>query len=107
VGIATLATLLTNREQFHSARIGESVSLYDTVTQSRLDALAQDFVARGADAAAAAEMALRALDRVLRRESFVMAYNDAFLVLGVSLLACLLFVWMGKRVVGGAGGGSH
>lgn len=107
VGIATLATLLTNREHFHSARIGEAVSLYDTATQGRLDTLAQNFIARGADSSAAQDMAMRALDNVVRRESFVMAYNDAFMVLGVSLLLCLVFVWLGKRVIGGAGPGGH
>jgi DHA2 family multidrug resistance protein len=46
------------------------------------------------------------LDNVVRKQSFVMAYNDAFLLLGISLLACLLFVWMGQRVIaGGAAAG--
>ncbi len=107
VGIATLATMLTNREHFHSARIGESVSLYDLATQSRLDTLAQNFIAKGIDAASAQDMAIRTIDNVVRRDSFVMAYNDAFMILGVALLACILFVWMGKRVIGGAGGGGH
>lgn len=104
VGIATLATMLTAREHFHSARVGESVSLYDTATQSRLDMLAQNFAQRGIDASAAQDMALRTLDNTIRRESFVMAYNDAFLILGISLLACILVVWTSKRVVGGGGG---
>jgi DHA2 family multidrug resistance protein len=107
VGIAGLATLLTSRENLHSARIGEAVSLYDGATRARLDTLAQGFMNRGAEATQAQDMALRALDNVVRRESFVMAYNDAFLVLGVALLACLIFVWMGKRVIGGAGAAPH
>ena len=105
VGIATLATLLTQREHFHSARIGESVSLYDTQTLARLDSLIQNFVTRGIDPAAAEGMALRTLDNLVRRESFVMAYNDAFMVLGLSLLVCVGVVWLGRRVVGGTGGG--
>ena len=36
IAIAALATLLTNRVHFHSARIGESVSLFDFRTQERL-----------------------------------------------------------------------
>ena len=107
VGIATLATMLTNREHFHSARIGEAVSLYDNATRARLDQLAQNFIARGMDAVAAQDAAIRSIDNIVRRESYIMAYNDAFLVLGVSLLACVAFVWMGKKVLGGAGGGGH
>jgi len=107
VGIASLATLLTLREQFHSARVSESISLYDTVTRTRLEALTQNFMARGIDLNAAQDMALRSLDNLVRKQSFVMAYNDAFQLLGASLLACLVFVWMGQRVIaGGAGAGA-
>jgi DHA2 family multidrug resistance protein len=103
VGIASLATLLTLREQFHSGHIGETVSLYDPLTRARLETLSQSFMARGAEANVAPEMAVRAIDNLVRKQSFVMAYNDAFLLLGVSLLACLLFVWMGQRVIAGGG----
>lgn len=101
VGIAVLATLLTNREHLHSNRIGEAVSLYDPATQARLDALTQNFAAKGADLATAQDMALKALDNVVRRDSYVMAYNDAFLVLGIALLACVAIVWLSKKVLGG------
>jgi DHA2 family multidrug resistance protein len=103
VGIASLATLLTLREQFHSGHIGETVSLYDPLTRARLETLSQSFMARGAEANVAPEMAVRAIDNLVRKQSFVMAYNDAFLLLGVSLLACLLFVWMGQHVIAGGG----
>jgi MFS transporter, DHA2 family, multidrug resistance protein len=103
VGIATLATLLTNREHLHSARVGEAVSLYDPATQARLDTLTQNFAAKGFDAATAQDMALKALDNVVRRDSFVMAYNDAFLILGIALISCVFIVWMSKKVLGGAG----
>ncbi|MBW8843875.1 MAG: DHA2 family efflux MFS transporter permease subunit [Burkholderiales bacterium] len=103
VGIATLATLLTNREHLHSARVGEAVSLYDPATQARLDTLAQNFASKGIDLATAQDMAIKALDNVVRRDSFVMAYNDAFLVLGIALFSCVAIVWLSKKVLGGAG----
>jgi DHA2 family multidrug resistance protein len=103
VGIAMLATLLTNREHLHSARVGESVSLYDPATQARLDTLAQNFASKGFDLATAQDMAVKALDNVVRRDSFVMAYNDAFLILGIALFACVAIVWLSKKVLGGAG----
>ncbi|MFN3860050.1 MAG: DHA2 family efflux MFS transporter permease subunit [Roseateles sp.] len=102
VGIALLATLLTQREHLHSARIGEAVTLYDPATQARLEALASNFAAKGADLASAQDMALKALDNVVRRESFVMAYNDAFLILGIALISCVGVVWLSKKVLGGA-----
>jgi MFS transporter, DHA2 family, multidrug resistance protein len=35
-GIAALGTLLTQREQFHSNRLGDSVSIYNPATQQRI-----------------------------------------------------------------------
>lgn len=107
VGIAVLATLLTNREKFHSARVGESVSLLNPATQERLDALTQNFMARGLDLSAAQDSAIKLLDNIVRRDSYVMAYNDAFLVLGVALLFCIAAVWMGKKVLGGTAGAGN
>lgn len=103
VGIALLATMVTNREHFHSNRVGEAVSLYDPATQARMEALTQNFAAKGADLSTAQDMAMKAMDNLVRRDSFVMAYNDAFLVLGVALISCVAIVWLSKKVLGGAG----
>jgi len=109
IGIAMLATTLTNREHFHSARIGEAVSMAAPATQGRLDQLTQGFIASGIDPATAANRALAAIDRIVRRESYVMAYNDAFLIVGVILLAACIPLWFADKVKspGGAGSGGH
>ena len=64
--------------------------------------LAQQLSSQGLDASAAQEGALRLLDASVRRDSFVMAYNDAFLILGIALVSCVAIVWMSKKVLGGA-----
>jgi DHA2 family multidrug resistance protein len=109
VGIALLATALTNREHFHSERLGEAVSLASTTTQARLDALTQSFMANGIDPAMAANKAIAAIDAIVRRESFVMAYNDGFFLVGVILLGAIVPLWFSDKVKspGGAGGGGH
>jgi DHA2 family multidrug resistance protein len=109
IGIALLATALTNREHFHSARLGESVSLAAAATQARLDVLTQAFIAKGIDPATAANQAIGAIDRIVRRESYVMAYNDGFWLVGVILLGAILPLWFADKVKspGGAGGGGH
>jgi DHA2 family multidrug resistance protein len=109
VGIAMLATSLTNREHFHSARLGESVSSYAAPTQERLEQLTQALMARGMDPATAADQALAAIDRIIRREAYVMAYNDGFWIVGMILILCIGAVWMADKVKspGGAGGGGH
>ena len=97
VGIALLATLLTNREHFHSARLGESVSLFSSTTQARLDILTQNFIAHGVEPSTAANQAIAALNNVVRRESYVLAYNDCFWIIGIVLIACIGVVWFADR----------
>jgi DHA2 family multidrug resistance protein len=109
IGIALLATALTNREHFHSARLGESVSNYSLATQQRLDQLTQGFIAGGIDPAGAADKALRVVDNLVRRESYVMAYNDGFLIVGLVLVGCIAVIWFADKVKspGGPGSGAH
>jgi DHA2 family multidrug resistance protein len=109
IGIAMLATSLTNREHFHSARLGESISSYAAPTQERIELMTQAFIARGIDPATAANQALAALDRIVRREAYVMAYNDGFFIVGVILVGCIAAVWFADKVKspGAAGAGGH
>ena len=106
IGIATLASMLTNRQHFHSERIGESVSMLSEATRSRLDQLTQGFVAGGIDPAQAANQALSMLDRIVRRESYVMAYNDGFLIMAFVLFACIVVLWFADKVKSPSGGGA-
>jgi DHA2 family multidrug resistance protein len=98
IGIATISTLLTRREQLHSNRIGEHISLADPETQERIQTLTNAFIARGSDAVQAYNQSLKAIDAVVRRESFVMAYNDCFYVLAFALLLSTLTVFLLQRV---------
>ena len=110
IGIALLATALTTREHFHSQRIGESVTSFALATQDRLAALTQSFIGQGMDASTASDMALKAVDGIVRRESFVMAYNDGFFLVAMVLFACIGVLWFSDKVKapsGGGGGGAH
>ncbi|MEO7495832.1 MAG: DHA2 family efflux MFS transporter permease subunit [Massilia sp.] len=109
IGIAMLATTLTNREHFHSARIGEAITGFSSATQQRLDELTAAFVGRGIDPVTAGNQALAAIDRVVRREAYVMAYNDGFLIMGVVLLGCIGVLWFAKKIKApsSGGGGGH
>jgi DHA2 family multidrug resistance protein len=45
----------------------------------------------------------------VRREAYVMAYNDSFWIVGMILVGCIAMVWLADKVKspGGAGGGGH
>jgi DHA2 family multidrug resistance protein len=110
IGIALLATALTNREHFHSVRIGESVSNYALATQERLAALTSSFMNNGFDSSTASDMALKAVDGIVRREAYVMAYNDGFFLVAMVLFGCIAVLWFSDKVKapgGGGGGGAH
>ena len=109
IGIAMLATTLTNREHFHSAVIGESVSSLAPATQQRLDQLTQAFISNGIDPASAANQALAMIDRIVRREAYVMAYNDGFVIMAVFLFACVGALLFADKVKApsGPGAGAH
>lgn len=107
IGIAILSTLLTRREQFHSNRIGEAVSLYNPETQQRIDQLTQSFMSKGADFATAHDQAIKAIDNIIRREAYVMAYNDGFYFIAIALLVSGLALLFTKKVKAGAGAAAH
>ena len=106
IGIAMLATMLTNRQHFHSERVGEAVSLLSDATQSRLDQMTQGFIAAGIDPATAGSQAIAAIDRIVRRESYVMAYNDGFLMMAGVLFACIVVLWFADKTKSPSGGGA-
>ncbi|MBD0303018.1 MAG: DHA2 family efflux MFS transporter permease subunit [Tolypothrix sp. T3-bin4] len=107
IGIAILSTLLSKREQFHSNRIGESVSLYSPETQQRIDQLTQFFISRGTDAATARNQAIASISNIVRREAYVMAYNDGFYFIGFALLLSAVALLFCKKVKAGGGAGAH
>jgi DHA2 family multidrug resistance protein len=107
-GIAGLATLLSVRERFHSVRVGESVSLYSEATQSRLDEATTYFMAKGSDEYSAHLRALGSLGGIVRREAFLQAFSDCFLVLGCVLVASIVAVFfMQKAAVSEGPGAAH
>jgi len=107
IGIAILSTVLTRREQFHSNRIGEAVSVFDPETQQRIEQLTQGFISKGVDPTTAHNQAIATIDAIVRREAFVMAFNDGFYFVGIALLVSGLTLLFCKKVQPGAGAAAH
>jgi MFS transporter, DHA2 family, multidrug resistance protein len=97
VGIAFLATFLSIRQQFHSSYIVENISLYNPLTIDRLQGLQSYFTNLGADSYLAQEQALRAVDAIARRESYVMAYNDSFYFIGAAFWIGAVLTYLMKK----------
>jgi MFS transporter, DHA2 family, multidrug resistance protein len=52
-------------------------------------------------------MALGALDGAVRKQAFLQAYGDCFLLIGATLLAATAAVLFCKRAAGGVEGAAH
>ena len=106
IGIAMLQTLLTKREQFHSAVITPKVSLFDEATRERLAALQRHFMGSSAgDPATAWHDAVVAVGRTVRAQSYFLAYGDTFFIMGCALLLAVVAAVLMARSAGGAAGG--
>ena len=107
IGIAGLSTLLSVRERFHSVRIGESVTVYSGAVQERMQQSATFFMSQGSDPASAEMRAIGAIGAVVRRQAFLLAYSDCFLILGCVLLASAAALFLMKKAKISSAAGGH
>ena len=109
IGTATLATIVTKREQFHSNIIGQSVTLFGREeVRDRLAELTNYFMARGVpDPIDARHQAIVALGNTVRAPGSRIGFSDAFAVVAVILLLAAAAVVLTKKPNAASGGGAH
>ena len=107
IGIAMLSALLTRREHFHSHHLGEAVSLYNPLTQERIAAITQNLITQGFDAVGAQDRAIHLLDATVRKQAFILAFNDCFHVAGLLLLAMIPLIFLCTKTSGSSAAGAH
>jgi DHA2 family multidrug resistance protein len=108
IGIALLQTFLTKREQFHSNVLGQSVSVFDEATRTRLDNLVHYFLAHGvSDPALAWHKAVVAIGARVHQQAFTMAFGDTFYLLGAALVVALVSALLLKKSAHLSAGGAH
>src|SRR6516225_4781858 len=97
VGTALLSTMITQREQFHDFRIGERVTPYSPYVQQFLSNQSAQNLQHSGDPAGAMQQAYRMLQASVQTNSFVMAYSECFLALGIILLVGSVTIWLCKK----------
>ena len=109
MGIASLQTFLSKREQFHSNILTNAVSVFSEATRTRIDELTTYFITYGTpDHAQATHKAVVAIALRVRQQANVMAFSDTFYLLGVALLVALVAsLLLRKPAHADAGGGAH
>jgi MFS transporter, DHA2 family, multidrug resistance protein len=109
VGTASLETIITKREQFHSNIIGQSVNVYRDDVRQRIDEMTNYFMAHGvSDVATARHQAIVALGNVVKRQALIMGFSDTFAVIGVMLAIAAVALLFARKAKPGAGAsGAH
>jgi DHA2 family multidrug resistance protein len=107
LGTAMLDTIVTRREQFHDFEIGAYINAYRPVVQERVQTLSATFANKGYDVVTAIHQAYGQIKNIVRREAYIMAFDDAFLIVGISLLIGAVLVWFCQKTSAKAGVVAH
>lgn len=112
VGIAFLATLVDHRAAFHRIRLVDNINVYSTAALDRLNALQHMFVAKGSLPPVARQQALSTVDQVIQRQSYLLSFEDAFLIMGIAFVLALPLILLFRKGglpkgAGRVGGGGH
>jgi MFS transporter, DHA2 family, multidrug resistance protein len=107
VGTALLSTMITQREQFHDFRIGERVTAYSPYVQQFLSNQSVQNLQHSGDPAAALQQAYRMLQDLVQTNSFVMAYSECFLAIGVILIIGSAMIWLCTKTKAGGASAAH
>jgi MFS transporter, DHA2 family, multidrug resistance protein len=108
IGTASLQTIITKREQFHSNIIGQSVTLNREEVRQRLGQMTDYFLQHGADLPFAQHQAIVELGAIVRRQALVMGFGDTFAVVGIMLgIAAVSLLFARKGRPGASASGAH
>jgi MFS transporter, DHA2 family, multidrug resistance protein len=91
-GIAITNTFITNRLATHRNELISHVSLYNTETQERLNAIRSGLMSGGSSYFDAQQKAYGVLEGIVVKQSYHLAYMDAFKLMGILFVICLIIV---------------
>lgn len=108
IGVAILATILSERSAFHRAVLAEKLVPSDPHVVERIASMTAGFAARGMSPDAAHQLALGVLDRTVQVQAAVMSFGDTFWFTAALVLCFLPLVLILGRPAKGAGvAGGH
>lgn len=106
-GIAVLNTYVYNMQAYHRANLVSNLYPGNPLYSQRVAGGTQNFLAHGYSLASAKMQAISSLDLTVMAQASTMAYNDAFLLLGLTFLFSVPAVFLlrkAKKAQGGGGG---
>jgi DHA2 family multidrug resistance protein len=91
-GIAIMTTFISYRVAFHRTTLIEKVTAYSNEVATRVSAFTANFISKGFTANEAKQMAYKAIDGTVTRQSVLMSYMDSFFIIGVFFLCLIPFL---------------
>jgi DHA2 family multidrug resistance protein len=103
-GIALINTYIVHRAASNRTSLITHVTASDPATQQRLNGMVNNLMNHGSNYLKAAEQAIQALENTIVRQTFLLSYMDAFLLLALMNAGCIPLVIMTirKRKAGSA-----
>jgi len=93
-GIALINTYIAHREAANRTSLITHVTASGSATDQRMQGLISGFMAHGSNYLRAVQQALGALENTVVRQTFLLSYMDAFLLLALMNAACIPLVLM-------------
>ncbi|MCC7231839.1 MAG: DHA2 family efflux MFS transporter permease subunit [Bacteroidia bacterium] len=93
-GIAIVTTLVHLREGYHRNILLEHINPYNPVFQSRYDALYHGLIAKGIIPAEAHQMAYKAIDGIVVRQTYLLTYVEIFWLVGIFFIFCIPLLYL-------------
>ena len=108
VGISLVIAILSNRTQFHQARLVEQASIYNPQFNAAVKAAGVAIGHGGGPSGSGAIGAYGLLMGQIARQAATLAYVDCFWLFGIAFTVLIPFVFLMRRVAPGTGrGGGH
>ncbi len=93
-GTAVIGSLITEREKYHSAILVDAISRADSGIMERFNSLVATFLGTHGDRGLAQTQAWASISSAVSQQAYVLAFADAFVLVGVVLGASALLVLM-------------
>ncbi|MDK1386146.1 DHA2 family efflux MFS transporter permease subunit [Sinorhizobium sp. 8-89] len=104
VGLAVINTMLTQRQDFHYARLAEHIQWGNPEALERLRNMAANFTANGLDGTT---IAVKQMAAMVQKQAVILSFIDVFLILTVLFLSLIIGVMMISKPQGAGPGGDH
>lgn len=95
-GIAALTTLIHVRQGIHRSNLLANINEYNPAFTDRFNAFIKNFMAKGYTYLDAKTLAMKAIDGMVLKQTYLLTYSDAYWVAGIILLLSIPLVYLQK-----------